>query len=221
MSNINTFNVKEELVQFIRNQDVLSIGTRGVTTETDTGTFDSDSTHLINDSQIKNIRSIVRGATLELGTDYSYDTDFDDSGTKKTKITFVVAQTGSFTITYDTGTDKIFPDFPKDSLSISSYPRIAVDIISMGSDDLGFGNQQVASTTDIFFTIVVYATKTKTVSQTLDLARTAIVSNQNSFVNLSIITPTDSGPMINDNTVKNEIVHANMDFRSALNVERP
>lgn len=221
MTNISKFNVKEELVQFLRNQDVLTITERGVTTATDTGTFASDSTHVIAVTAIKNIRSIVvASVTLTLGTDYTYDTDFLDT-TIKTKITFTSPQTGAYTITYDTGSDKIFPDFPKDSLSVSSYPRIAVDIISMASGDLGFGNQQVASSTDIFFTVVVYATTTKKIDQTLDLCRTALVTAQNSFVNLSIITPTDSGPLINDNTTKNEIVHANMDFVSQLNIERP
>ena len=220
MGNLSRFDVLEELVQFLRNQDVLTITVRGVTTTTENGTFASDSTHLIADSQIKNIRSITRGTLLVLGTDYTYDTDFDDSGTKKTKITFTSAQTGSYTIIYDTGPDKIFPDFPKDNLSISSYPRIAVDIINMGSEDLGFGNQKVASSTDIFFTVVVYANKTKIVNQTLDLIRDAFLTSQNGFVNLSIITPTDSGPMINDNSTKNEIVHANMDYVSSLNVEK-
>ena len=198
MGNISRFDVLEELTQFLRNQDVLTITVRGVTTTTENGTFSSDLTHLIANATIKNIRSITRGTLLALGTDYTYDTDFDDSGTKKTKITFTSAQTGSYTIIYDKGPDKIFPDFPKDNLSVSSYPRIAV----------------------IFFTVVVYADKTKTVNQTLDLIRDKFLTEQRNFVNLSIITPTDSGPMINDNSTKNEIVHANMDYVSLLNVEK-
>ena len=221
MGQVSKWNVKEEIVQFLRNQDVLSITERGVTTEEDTGTFASDSTHLIADSQIKNIRSIVRGTTLEFGTDYTYDTDFDDSGTKKTKITFTSAQTGSFTITYDTGTDKIFPDFPKDNLSVSSYPRIAVEIISMPSELMGYGNQKVASSTEIFFTIIVYAKKTKKVDQTLDLIRVTMVTNQNNFFYMNIVVPDSAGPMINDDTTKNEIVHSNQDYSSLLNIERP
>ena len=220
MSQISKFDVKEEIVQFIRNSDVLTITERGVTTSTDTGTFASDSTHLIADTQIKNIRSVVVASiTLTLGTDYTYDTDFLDT-TIKTKITFTSPQTGAYTITYDTGTDKIFPDFPKDSLSVSIYPRIAVEIISMPSDLLGYGNQQVASSTEILFTIVVYATKTKKVDQTLDLIRTAIINNQNSFVNMRIVVPDAAGPMINDDTSKNEIVHSNQDYSSLLNVEK-
>ena len=99
MTNISKFDVIEELAQFLRNQDVLTTTVRGVTTTTENGTFASDSTHLIADTQIKNIRSITRGTLLALGTDYTYDTDFDDSGTKKTKITFTSAQTGSYTAT--------------------------------------------------------------------------------------------------------------------------
>lgn len=221
MTAFNQWNALEELVFFIRNSDIFSISERGVTTEEDTGTFASDSTHLIADSQIKNIRSIVVSAvTLEFGTDYTYDTDFDDT-TKKTKITFTSAQTGAFTITYDTGTDKIFPDFPKNNLSVSSYPRISVDIISTSSDLLGYGNQKVANTTDVSFTTVVYANKSKTIRQTLDTIRNAIIEAQNSFFYLKIVTPDNSGPIINDDDRKNEIMHGNMDFLSTLNIERP
>jgi len=210
----------EEMTFFLRNSDIFTVSERGVTTTAEAGTFSSDSTHLIADSQIKNIRDITVGSLLIFGTDYTYDTDFDDSGTKKTKITFVSAQTGAYTINYDTGTDKIYPDFPKDSLSISSYPRIAVDLISTSSTPLGFGNTKIANITDALFTIVVYDKNTKVVNQHLDTIRTKIQANQNSFFFFNITTPGDSGPMIEGPSTRKDIFHRNTDFVSSQNIER-
>lgn len=212
----------EELAFFLRNQDIFTITERGVTTSTDVGTFSSDTTHLISDASIKNIRSIVvSSVTLAFGTDYTYDTNFDDSGTKKTKITFTSAQSGAFTITYDTGTDKIFTDWPKNSLSISQFPRVAVFEISDRSETLGFGNQKIASQTEFLFSIVVFDPKTRAVREKTRTIRNAIVENQSSFFYMKIITPSASGDVrVADNT-KNEIFMKNQDFVSSNNIERP
>lgn len=129
MTNIDIKAIKTEWTYFLRNSDIFTTTIRSVTTDTDTGTFAADSTHLIAVTNIKNIRSVVvGGVTLTYGSDYTYDIDFLDT-TIKTKITFTSAQTGAYTITYDYGTDKIFPDYPRDDLTISSYPRISSDII--------------------------------------------------------------------------------------------
>ena len=211
----------EELAFFLRNSDIFTIAQRGVTTATDTGTFASDSTHLISNASIKNIRSIVVAAvTLTFGTDYTYDTNFDDT-TKKTKITFTSAQTGDFTITYDTGSDKIFTDWPKNTLSLSQFPRIAVFEIADNSEILGFGNQKIASQTAFLFSIVAFHEKTRSVREISRTIRNAIVNNQNGFFYLKIVTPVSSGSVqVADNT-RDEIFMKNQDFISSNNIERP
>lgn len=217
---VSQWNALEELVFFIRNSDILTTTERGVTTTPEAGTFASDSTHLINDPQIKNIRSIiVASETLAFGVDYTYDTDFDDVGTKKTKITFTVAQTGAYTISYDTGTDKIFPDFPKSGLSLSSYPRIAVDMISTASTPLGFGNKKVAIITDILFTTVAYANKTKKVRLLIADIKSKIMNAQTDFFYFKITLPQGEGRIQISNNTKNEIFQSNLDFISTTNVE--
>ncbi len=45
--------IKQELVVFLRNQDVFSTTVRGVTTSQDTGTFSSNSTHTLTTNPTK------------------------------------------------------------------------------------------------------------------------------------------------------------------------
>lgn len=215
---IDEFNVRKELVEFLRNSDILTITERGVTTESDTGTFASDSSHLINDATVKNIRSIsVAGAPLSLGLDYTTDMNFDDSGTKKCKFTFVVPQTGAFVISYDTGSDKIYPDFPRDDLHISSYPRIAVDTQDSTSDAFGIGGNDYI--TDMGVTVIGYAKTTQKIDDIITKTRTAIITNNQNFFYLRFIKPVGKGPIISDPEGKNEIFSRNVDFLSKFNVE--
>ena len=143
---MNIQNIKKEQIQFLRNQDVFSTTIRGVTTRTDTGTFDADETHTLANSPttVKNVRSVTRGSLLVYGTDYTVNF-------LTGVISFTVAQTGSYTIIYDNGPDKIYPDFPRDDLTISSFPRIALDILNVSMDALGIGGSQFIS--DVAFLI--------------------------------------------------------------------
>lgn len=221
MSVLKPQEVIDEIVFFLRNSDILTIAVRGVTTASDSGTFASDLTHLIDDSAVKNIRSItVGGSPLTYGADFIVDTNFLDT-TIKTQITFTVAQTGAFVISYDTGSDKIFPDFPKDTLSIGSYPRIAVDILSATSAPQGFGNQQIAIITDVLFTVVAYADNTRDINDILGTVKEKFQDNQNGFNFFKITTADDMGPMIVADNTKQQIMHRNQDFVSTTNIERP
>lgn len=213
--------VLDELVFFLRNSDIISTTTRGVTTTNETGTFSSDLTHLIDNSQIKNIRSIeVNSVILSFGADYTYDTDFDDAGTKKTKISFTVAQSGAYEIIYDTGSDKIFADYPKNNLNLSSYPRVAVDIISTTSEPVGFGGGSVATITDILFTCVAYNNKTKEVRKLIDKIKVAIMNNQTEFFYFKVTLPQAIGRIAPSDNTKNEIFQVNFDFISSTNIEK-
>lgn len=158
---------------------------------------------------------------LSFGTDYTYDIQFDDSGTIKTKITFTSAQTGSFIITFDKGTDKIYPDYPRDSLNLSSYPRIAVDIISETSTPQGFGNQKIAVLTEFLITTSTYAATTNKVRSMSDSIKTAIMNNQNGFFFFKITLPQDASRIQIANTTKNEIFQQTRQFISITNLERP
>lgn len=215
---IDLHEIRKEMVQYLRNQDILTIGIRGVTTAQDTGTFSSDTSYLISQATVKNIREIVVGAvTLTYGTDYTIDFTFNDSGTTKAKITFSPAVTGAYTIDYDYGTDKIWPDYPRDDLGIDSYPRIAVDIISSTTEDFGVGANEFI--TDFVFTVTAFSQDQEQLNDILKNVRTKILNNINGFKFFKYTRPIGMGPMIDDPTSRQEILRQNVDFRSSFNVE--
>lgn len=144
-----------EVVEKLRNADIFTTTQRGVTTATATPTLSSDTTTLINVSNGRNIRSITidGGDPLVYGQDFTVDYNYNDSGTTKIQITFTSAQTGAGSISYDYGTDKIFPDYPDSEMNISSYPRIACGLSPSPSIPGGLGN---VNETSVFFEINVY-----------------------------------------------------------------
>lgn len=211
-------NIKSEIISFLRNSDVLPTSVRGVTTTTDTGTFSADLTHLINVSNIKNIRSItIDAAPLVFGTDYTYDIDYNDSGTIKCQITFTTAQTGDYVITYDYGSDKIYPDFPRDDLSIDSYPRIAADILSSTSNSFGIGGNAFISS--YLMTVVVYSDNVDDIEDYIQTIKDSLINNANDFYYLNYVKPSSIGPVIEDPERSNEIVKRNIDFDILFDVQ--
>lgn len=209
--------IKEELVVFLRNADIFTITQRNVTTTTDTGTFSSANTHLINVANIKNIRSIVVGvSTLTFGTDYTVDYDYSDT-TIKTKITFTVAQTGAYVITYDYGSDIIFPEFPRVDLSVTSFPRLAVEIIGDSSEENELSGD--SKDTNITFTISVYDSNNKNIDTKLKTIREKLLENQKGFYNLRYVQRLTTGPRVYFGEVRNNIKVRNIDYIAPHNIE--
>ncbi len=209
---MNIQNIKTEQVQFLRNQDIFSIATRGVTTQTDTGTFAGDSTYTLatDPTLVKNVRSVTRGTLLVYGTDYTVNL-------LTGVITFTSAQTGAYTIIYDTGPDKIHPDFPRDDLTINSYPRIAVDILNVPIDAFGIGGSKTIS--DVALTIVVYANKSRDLDGYIQTIKDLYVSNMKSFFYLKFVKPTSLGPTIDSADKKQEIMQKNIDILGMFEVD--
>ena len=209
--------IRKELLNFLRSSDILTVTQRGVTTSNDTGTFDADETYVISKTNVKNIRSIVvAGTTLTYGEDYTVDFDYLDT-TIKCKISFTAAQTGAYTISYNHGTDKIWDDFPRDDLTIGSYPRVSVDVTDGTSDAFGIGGTTFSSS--INFTVVVYAQSIKTIDSTINTIRQKIMGNSKLFYYLGFTKPIGIGPLIENPEKDQEIMSRNIDFQSIINVE--
>lgn len=204
--------IKQEQVNFLRNQDIFSISTRGVTTKTDTGTFSSASTFTLSTSPTicKNVRSVTRGTLLTYGEDYTVNF-------LTGVITFTTAQTGSYTIIYDYGTDKIYPDFPRDDLTISSFPRIAIDVLSAPIDAFGIGGDAFIS--NVALTIVVYDKNSDSLDSYIHTIKELYVTNSKSFYYLKFIKPTLIGPTINSPDKKDEIMQKNIDILGMFAVD--
>ena len=221
MSVIDIKKVKQEWVYFLRNSDIFTTTQRGVTTATDTGTFASDSSHIISVTNGKNVRSItVAGSLLTYGTDYDVNIDYDNSGTIALRITFNSAQTGDYSIPYDYGTDKIFPDFPRGEISISSFPRIGVGIVNVPTDPAGFGGVNVSK---IGLTTVVYDKKVDDVNGYINDIRTAVFNAKSDFYYCGkLVQIISMGPVITSpfEQGKNKIVQQNIDVEGWFNYEK-
>lgn len=222
MTTVDIKKIKTEWINFLRNSDIFTVSQRGVTTDTDVGTFSSDTEHLINVSNIKNIRSVVVASiTLTYGKDYDFNLDYDDSGTIKCRITFNSSQTGAYTITYDYGaSDKIFPDFPRPDLTISSFPRIGSDILDIRTIDAGFGG---VLGNDIRVTTVVYDERTDNIADYLTAIRAAVFASKNNFYYIGkYVKPISNGPVLPSPRVvgKDRIMQQNIDIEGRFFYEK-
>lgn len=206
---IDPMNIKQEISVFLRNQDVISTGTRGVTTTTDE--FDGDgstTTFTLTHSNVRNIRSVtVDGASKSFGTDWTMD--------YKTKIiTFTTAPgsgTNNVDVEYDYGTpERIFTDYPRVDLHVRSYPRIAVEILSVTTKERAIGGRY--TTSDIMIEIVCYDDNIRDLEVMVKKVRDAILNNKKNFYYFGFITPATMGPMFHDPARKEEILQRNMTF---------
>jgi len=201
------WNIKQELVIFLRNGDFISTTDRGVTTSSDTGTFTAAATHTlaINPTLVKNVRSIVvGGTTLDFGDDYTvaYATGV---------ITFTVAQTGIYTISYDQGsTDRIFPDYPQPYLKLNNFPRLAVDIITGTTSEFGIGAN--VSQSEYIVSIVSYDKDQDDVEQTIASIRSSLLDNKKNFFYIPFLTVTNMGPLLVTPFGDNKIMQRNQDL---------
>lgn len=208
------YKIKEELVVFLRNEDIISISDRGVNTQIDTGTFSATSNYTVavNPTLIKNVRTItVAGSPLTRYTDYSvnYDTGV---------ISFRNPQTGAYVIQYDEGsTDRNFPDFPQADLKLSAFPRIAVDIIGGDIMDIDLG----ASTTrhDYNITIICYSAEVEEMETMVTDVIRAMLINKKTFYYIKYMKTDILGPILNSPDKQNKIVSRSIDFVGKFNYE--
>lgn len=220
MSVVDIWQIKQEWVNFLRNSDIFTTTQRNVTTAAATGTLTAETVILINVSNVKNIRSvIVDGVTLSYGSDYNVDFDFLDT-TIKCKITLSTSSTGDYSVSYDYGSDKIFPDFPRDDLSISSFPRIGADILSTNSDILDMDGTLV---TTVNMTTVVYTDNIQDLGDYITAITTAVNNNKRNFYYIGkFVHKIAIGPVLKvpEEISLDKIFQQNIDTRGILNFER-
>lgn len=211
---MNIQNIKQEQIVFLRNQNIFTTTVRGVTTANATGTLDTENTITIERTNVKNIRTItVAAVSKTMGTDWTADYN-DATGCV---ITFGSNQTGDYVVSHDYGTDKIYPDFPRDDLTINSYPRIAMDILNVSMDAFGVGGSQFIS--NIAFTVVVYDDNSDDLDGYIQAIKAAYQTNANLFYYLNFVKPTLMGPTINSLNKQDEIMQKNIDFLGMFEVD--
>jgi len=205
----------QELVVFIRNSDIFSTTVRGVTTTTQefNGTG-SETEFTVSNLTIKNVRAVTVGGTAQtFGTDYLVDYS---TGV----ITFTTAPasgTNNVDITYDYGTDRIYPEQARLDLKLVSYPRIAISTTSISIED-GATDGNI-NYTDYLFSFYAYADKTESVRNYIKLIKKAILNNKKNFYYLRYITPISATGIIQEPNRQDKIVTKVLECRAPLNEE--
>lgn len=208
--------VKEELTIFLRNQDIFTIAQRGVITLTEEFSGDAATkTFTLSNTPARNVRSItVGGSSQTFGTDYTvnYSTAI---------VTFTSAPasgTDNVDITYDYGSpDKIFSDFPREDLHISSYPRISIDVTSSRTSEFGIGAG--ANITEMLVSIYTFAEGNVAVDDYTEKIREAILDNKSSFYYLKFLTPQSLGPLLDVPDRDRKIMMRVLECQAPYNVE--
>lgn len=180
MSVVNQSTVLQEVVVSLRNANIMSTTVRDVNRTTQTGNLTNDDEIVIDKSNVKNVVSVVVGGATVTG--YSVDYYTDDECT----ISLVTSLTGAYTVTYDYGNDKIFAGYPRDDLSISSFPRVAVEYVDIVSVPGGFGN---VNRNKHDLSIVAYGAKKEDVRTIINNVRSWVINNQNELSTLKLIKP--------------------------------
>jgi len=171
MAYISQDNILNEYLNFIRTADLISVSDRGVTTTTDTFTSAATGaeTFTLTHTNAKNIRSVTYdGAAITFVTNYTYDLDVYT-------VTLLAVTSGkAVVVSYDYGSgDKVYPDYPKPDLTISSFPRIGFGVYGFKSEVAGFSNVLKSNWR---FDVRVYATTSKQADQLIDSLRTANIA---------------------------------------------
>jgi len=212
---------KQELLRFLRNNDIISVANRGVTTATET--FDGDNVETeftLTNAGVKNIRGITISSTpLTYGKDYIY-ADSVVGTSAITIVTFTTAPangTGNISIQYDYGTgDKIYDDFPQDFVSVSSYPRIGFDIINSLTKEIAFSGTAFQS--NKLIQINVYGLGKEQSENYLDTIRQLFL-NDNDFYYWNFITVDNVGPTIETGIKGGKVFQRNIDLRAEFEFE--
>ena len=211
MSTYNELEIKQEILNFVRNQDIISVANRGVTTVTDELQSGDGSTISFTpaNSGIKNLRDVkLNDVSLTYGSGYEMDMI-----NNKVVVYNSESGTDNYKITYDYGTgDKIYDDFPRADLSLTSYDtgRIGFDILSATTKETGIGG--VTNQTNILLQFTLYARDKATLGTMIYTLRDAFAQNKKAFYRFPFINVKSTNNLSKGDTSDDKTIQNNFDI---------
>ena len=206
---IDIYEVKKELTNYLRNQDLISLSARGVTTTTEQFSGNGTTTDFdLSNTNLKNVRDVqISSVSQSYGTDYTIDFQGSNPG----RISFTTAPptgTNNIDIEYDYGnSDRVFSDYPRPDLTISSYPRVGFDIMTMSTAPMGIGGSE--DMTNMTIEIVVYGINIENVEDIGTLIRNSFRTDKKNFYNFKFVQPRTVGPLIVSPNRNDEVLQRN------------
>jgi hypothetical protein len=226
MTTLDFYSLRDEICEDMRNADIFTIGVRGVTTQIDTFTATNLQTAFqLTKTGVKNIRSVVvNSVNKKYITDYTY---VGSTGV----VTLVTGATAGWTvvITYDYSTtgDRIYPDMPRNVLSLTSFPRIGIEIVSLTTEPLGLGGANHINDALVSIYVWMPANKDSSVSSGLGgtenltdaitSIRSRIRSQAKNYQTFKWITPKSTSPIIKGENDK--LIQMSADFMIRFMIE--
>lgn len=227
MTTINLQDLRDELSQFLRYSDVLTTSVRGVT-RTAGGYvvgLGGETTHTFTgftptrDFKFITVNAVnyywLRNYTINWTT-----------GVLTWNVPLVSGDSVAFQIDWGTG-DKIFPDLPRDDLSLTSFPRIGIELTGMSTEPLGLGGANHIS--DIVVTVIVWASVNKDAAiaggfggltdleNTMTSIRSVIRAAAKTFFTFNWISPKGTNPVTR--STNNKVMQHSQDFMIRFLVE--
>lgn len=197
--------MKEEICHSLRTGDVLSISVRGVSAKTDTFTATASQTvFTLTYTNIKNIRSLTVNSVAKY-----YLRDYTvawATGVVTLNTGATINDPVSIIYNYGSSGDKIYPDLPRDDLTLTSYPRVGIELTSITTQPFGLGGMVHMS--DLLITIFAWMPANidtavsggfggQTALSTLVYnIRNVIRTNAKSYYTFTYITPAGTGPLL-------------------------
>lgn len=227
MTTINFQNVRDELCEFLRRSDVLTTTIRGVTRYS--GNYavgvGGESTHTFSGKiPTRDFHSLtVNSVTKYFLRDYTMNWT---TGVLTWNTPLIENDAVVYEIDYGSG-EKIYPDLPRDDLTLASYPRIGIQLTSASTEPLGLGGGSHIS--DFLFSIFVLVPANKDTNiagefggladleETHRLVRDAIRSFSKQFYTFPWIYPSGIGPLFQGHN--NKVLQQSQDFRIRFKVE--
>lgn len=208
MTTMNIQQMRDELCEFLRRSDVLSTTVRGVTRTTSTYTVGAggESTHTFTGNlPTRDFYSItVDGTAKYYLRDYTMNWT---TGVLTWNTPLILNQVVAYSIDWSSAStgDKIYPDLPRDDLSLTSFPRIGIELTSIATQPIGLGGSTHLS--DLVFTIFVWVPANKDsniaggfggltdLETTMASIRSAIRTNAKLFYTFPWIYPRGTAPI--------------------------
>jgi hypothetical protein len=220
MSTINYNFILLELLNELRNEDILSIAERGVTTTTDS--FDAAGgaeVFTLTESGVKNVRSVVHeGTTLSFGTDYTFN--YTLGNIVSVSVSKELTLNDEVDIAYDYGTtDGVYSDWSRPDLTLSSYPRLSFNYVTLDTEVIAVGGVQ-SFNPRIQFRIMDFGVENT--QNKMNTLRSYLKTKQQGLYYSNILrivggTPCD---LVRDEGKGNKIYQMNIDVINELNIER-
>lgn len=210
--------IREELCMALRNGDIISTTIRGVTTKTDTFTATASQTNFtLTQIAVKNVRAVTVQSVSKYYL-FDYTINFSTG-----VVTLLTGATLNDTVTiqydYSSSADKIYPDFPRHDLKLSSFPRVGIELLNINTKPLGLGGTNYISDVAVSIIAWIPANKdpafnsyggTENLSDLMKNIRQTIMTNAKSFYSFKYIHPSSSSPIAQGQNDK--LIQQSMDF---------